>query len=137
MNVVYGVHNCKNIVVQFSKMCTRFSLNFITIATKFHLNVFIQPIHKFTVSRSKYFAQTHVLIRRGYSLTTAAVSEHYEKLNEEKLNDLLKNPKYKALYDTLSLEIEYTKYQTGRVPSKLTATNWLYLMKTTTKGERR
>ncbi|KAK9300820.1 hypothetical protein QLX08_006666 [Tetragonisca angustula] len=118
-------------------MYTKFSLNFITIATKFHSNVFfIQPVHKFTVSLLKYFVQTHV-ITRGYSLTTSSVSKHYKKLDEEKLNNLLKDPKYKALYDTLSLEIEYTKYQTGNVPSKLTAANWLFLLKTTTKGERR
>ena len=118
-------------------MYTKFSLNFITIATKFHSNVFfIQPVHKFTVSLLKYFVQTHV-ITRGYSLTTSSVSKHYKKLDEEKLNNLLKDPKYKALYDTLSLEIEYTKYQTGNVPSKLTAANWLFLLKTTTKRERR
>ncbi|KAK1120814.1 hypothetical protein K0M31_011020 [Melipona bicolor] len=118
-------------------MCTRFSLNFITITTKFHSNAFfIQPVHKFTVSLPRYFVETHV-ITRGYSLSTISVSKHYEKLDEEKLNNLLKDPKYKALYDTLSLEIEYIKYLTGNVPSKLTVSNWLYLLKTETKGERR
>ncbi|KOX72874.1 Mitochondrial ribonuclease P protein 1 like protein [Melipona quadrifasciata] len=118
-------------------MCTKFSLNFITVATKFHSNAFfIQPVHKFTVSLPKYFVETNV-ITRGYSLSTTSVSKHYEKLDEEKLNNIQKNPKYKALYDTLSLEIEYIKYLTGNVPSKLTVSNWLYLLKTETKGERR
>ncbi|XP_071875232.1 tRNA methyltransferase roswell [Bombus fervidus] len=128
-----------NSVVQFSKMFNRVSSKFITIVTEFYSPVFIRPTHKFTVLQPKYLVQTHILIRRSYSITNLSqeVNEHYKKLHEEELNSLLKDPKYKAMYDKYSLEIEYSKYITNKVPKNLTAYNWLYLLNTTTRNERR
>ncbi|XP_043597001.1 mitochondrial ribonuclease P protein 1 homolog [Bombus pyrosoma] len=128
-----------NSVIQFSKMCNRFSSKFITIATKFYSTVFIQPTHKFTVLQPKYPVQTHILTTRCYSTQNLSeeVSEHYRKLHEEELNSLLKDPKYKAMYDKYNLEIQYTKYDTEKVPKKLTAYNWLHLLQTKSKSERR
>ncbi|XP_060831928.1 mitochondrial ribonuclease P protein 1 homolog [Bombus pascuorum] len=120
-------------------MFNRVSSKFITIATKFYSPVFIRPTHKFTVLQPKYPVQTHILIRRTCSTMNRSemVSEEYRKLYEEELNSLLKDSKYKAMYDKYSLEIEYLKYMTNKVPDNLTAYNWLYLLNTTTKNERR
>lgn len=128
-----------NSVIQFSKMCRRLPSKFITIVNKFYSTVFIQPTHKLTVLQPKYPVQTHILITRSYSMQNPSekVSQHYRKLYEEELNSLLKDPKYKAMYDKYDLEIQYTKYETERVPKKLTAFNWLYLLRTTTRSERR
>lgn len=127
-----------NSVIQFSKMCNRLSSKFITIVTKFYSTAFIQPTHKFTVLQLKYPVQTHILITRNYTQSPSEkVSEHYRKLYEEELNSLLKDPKYKAMYDKYNLEIQYTKYETEKVPKELTAYNWLYLLQTTSKNERR
>lgn len=128
-----------NSVIQFSKMSRRLPSEFITIANKFYSTVFIQPTHKFTVLQPKYPVQTRMLITRSYCIKSPSekLSEHYGKLYEEELNSLLKNPKYKAMYDKYNLEIQYTKYETEKVPKKLTAYNWLYLLRTTTRSERR
>ncbi|XP_068980005.1 mitochondrial ribonuclease P protein 1 homolog [Bombus flavifrons] len=129
-----------NSVIQFSKMFRRLPSKFITIASKFYSTGFIQLTHKFTVLQLKYPVQTHIiLITRSNSTQCPSekISEHYRKLYEEELNSLLKDPKYKAMYDKYDLEIQYTKYETKRVPKKLTAYNWLYLLRTTTRNERR
>ncbi|XP_033363411.1 mitochondrial ribonuclease P protein 1 homolog [Bombus vosnesenskii] len=128
-----------NSVTQFSKMCRRLPSKFITIVNKFYSTVFIQPSHKFTVLQSKYPVRTHILLTRRYSTQNPSekVSQYYKKQYAEELNSLLKDPKYKALYDKYELEIQYTKYETNRVPKNLTAYNWLYLLRTTTRNERR
>ena len=119
-------------------MCYRFSSKFITIVNKFYSTVFIQPTHKFTVLQPKYPVHTHILITRSYVQNPSQeVSEHYKKLYEEELDSLLKDPKYKAMYDKYNLEIQYTKYETEKVPKELTARNWLHLLQTSTKNERR
>lgn len=128
-----------NSVIQFSKMCNRLSSNFITIATKFYSTVFIRPTHKFTVLQPKYPVQTHILLTRSYNMQNPSerVTAHYEKLYEEELNSLLKDPKYKAMYDKCNLEIQYIEYNTKKVPKELTAYNWLNLLRSTSRSERR
>lgn len=127
-----------NSIIKLSKMCYRFSSKFITIVNKFYSTVFIQPTHKFTVLQPKYPVHTHILITRSYVQNPSQeVSEHYKKLYEEELDSLLKDPKYKAMYDKYNLEIQYTKYETEKVPKELTARNWLHLLQTSTKNERR
>lgn len=127
-----------NSVIQFSKMRRRLPSKFITIVNKFYSTVFIQPTYKFTVLQPKYTVQTHILTRSCSTQNASErISQHYKKLYEEELKCLLRYPKYKAMYDRYGLEIQYTKYQTGRVPKQLTAKNWLHLLRTPTRTERR
>uniref|UniRef100_V9IJT1 RNA (guanine-9-)-methyltransferase domain-containing protein 1 n=1 Tax=Apis cerana TaxID=7461 RepID=V9IJT1_APICE len=117
-------------------MYNRFYLNFVTFITKFYSNVSIQHIHKVKISQFKIPMQVHV---RNYCKENPSkvICEHYNKLNEEELKTLLEDPKYKAIYDRYNLELEYIKYNTGKVPKTLTSTNWLHLLKSSTKGQRR
>lgn len=117
-------------------MYNRFYLNFVTFVTKFYSNVSIQNVHKITISQFRIPMQIYV---RHYCKENPnkIISEHYNKLNEEELKTLLEDPKYKAIYDRYNLELEYMKYNTGKVPKTLTPSNWLYLLKSSAKGQRR
>lgn len=117
-------------------MYNRFYLNFVTFVTKFYSNVSIQNVHKITISQFRIPMQIYV---RHYCKENPnkIIFEHYNKLNEEELKTLLEDPKYKAIYDRYNLELEYIKYNTGKVPKTLTPSNWLYLLKSSAKGQRR
>lgn len=109
-------------------------------ATKFYSKMFIQPEKsKLMVSQFRFSVQTHKLITRGYSDLNPihTVCEDYNRLNEEKLKSLLEQQKYKALYDKYKLEIEFLRSMSGKVPETLKAYDWIHLMKTTSRGQRR
>lgn len=117
-------------------MYDRFCLNFVTFVTKIYSNVSIQNAHKITISQFRIPIQVHV---RNYCKGNPSkiIFDHYNKIYEKELQVLLKDPKYKAIYDRYNLELEYIKYNTGRVPKTLTASNWLYLLKSSTKTQKR
>lgn len=117
-------------------MCNRSYFNFVTFITKFYFNVSIQNVHKITISQFRIPMQTYV---RNYCKVNPnkILFEYYNELNEKELKTFLEDPKYKAIYDRYNLELEYIKYNTGRVPKTLTASNWLHLLKSSTKGQRR
>lgn len=117
-------------------MYDRFCLNFVTFVTKIYSNVSIQNAHKITISQFRIPIQVHV---RNYCKGNPSkiIFDHYNKIYEKELQVLLKDPKYKAIYDRYNLELEYIKYNTGRVPKTLTASNWLHLLKSSTKTQKR
>ncbi|XP_076754807.1 tRNA methyltransferase roswell [Xylocopa sonorina] len=112
----------------------------VAFATKFYSKVFIQSVKsKLTVSQFNLSVQTHQLIARGYTELSAShkISQEYKKKNEEKLQKLLEESTYRALYDKYKLEIEFLKSTTNKVPEQLSAYNWLHLMQSTSRGQRR
>ncbi|CAK9831465.1 Mitochondrial ribonuclease P protein 1 homolog [Anthophora retusa] len=121
-------------------MYKRVSLRFINNAAKLYSNAFIHSVHhKFIISQFKYFTKTHALVTQGYCTVNPSfqVIEDYNKLYKEKLSELLKDPQYKAIYEKYKLEIEFLRHSTHKVPSVITDFDWLQLLKSTTRGQRR
>ncbi|CAK9816181.1 Mitochondrial ribonuclease P protein 1 homolog [Anthophora quadrimaculata] len=121
-------------------MYKRVSLRFINVAAKLYSNVFIHSVHhKLIISQFKYFTKTHALVTQGYCTINPSlqVAQEYDKLYKQELSELLKDPRYKAAYEKYKLEIEFLRYDTNKVPSIITDYDWLQLLKSTARSQRR
>ncbi|XP_076278968.1 tRNA methyltransferase roswell [Lasioglossum baleicum] len=118
----------------------------VTISRKFNLNAFIYSIQDKTIDPVfTYTKQTHRF--NYYALTirncstheskSVEVSRYYQEEDEKKLKQLLTDPKMMFLYEKMGLEIETTRQMNGRVPTTMSATDWLMLLAATSKSQRR
>lgn len=59
-----------------------------------------------------------------------------EKL-QQKLDEFLSNPENKKVFEILKLEIDVLRHNAERVPEKIEPKDWLTLLKSTTKTQRK
>ncbi|OAD59842.1 Mitochondrial ribonuclease P protein 1 like protein [Eufriesea mexicana] len=120
-------------------MFYQYSLKFINTFTKFYFNGFTQPLYKFKTLQFKFQKEIYTLATQCYCEhnPSVIVAKKYDAIYEEKLNTILQDPYYKALYDKYKLEIMYIKYSSQNVPQNIRPYNWLRLLQTKSKGERR
>lgn len=122
-------------------MYNRISISFLSAAAKLYSNALVHSLeNNVAVPRVGFAVERKALKTRGYSEIknpTYEISQEYNKRNEEKLAKMLEDPEHKALYDKCKLEVEFMKVETQKVPQQLKAYDWLHLMRTRTKTQRR
>ncbi|XP_076642309.1 tRNA methyltransferase roswell [Halictus rubicundus] len=118
----------------------------VTISRKFNLNALIYSIQEknidpvFTYTKQAHQINYYTLTIRNCSTQTSKSSEvarYYKEEDEKTLKQLLTNPKMLFLYEKLELEMETARQMNGRVPTEVTATDWLMLLAATSKSQRR
>ncbi|CAK9798350.1 Mitochondrial ribonuclease P protein 1 homolog [Anthophora plagiata] len=115
-------------------------LKFINVAAKLYSNVSVHSVHhKFIISQFKYFPKIPVLTTRGYCIINPGIEvvQKYNEIYKQELNELLKDPQNKAAYEKYKLEIEFLRHNTNKVPSTISDYDWLYLLKSKTRNQRR
>ncbi|CAL7951626.1 unnamed protein product [Xylocopa violacea] len=116
------------------------TIKFVAFTIQSYSKLFIQLKEpKLMVSQFRFSVETHRLLTRSYSdfNPTKIIYNEYNKKDEEKLMELLKEPRYQALYDKCKIEMEFIKCITGKLPKTLRPCDWLHLLKLSSKGHRR
>ncbi|XP_017886759.1 mitochondrial ribonuclease P protein 1 homolog [Ceratina calcarata] len=118
-------------------MYNRVCISFFNAAHKLYSNTLVHSLgNNIMVPRVIFAVQTTV---RGYCNInpTYYVDQAYDQKYQEQLAKLLEDPEYKAVYDKCKLEIEFLKVETQKVPEQFKAYDWLHLIRTKTKTQRR
>ncbi|XP_078049944.1 tRNA methyltransferase roswell [Augochlora pura] len=115
------------------------------ISRKFHLSTSISIVQDkivntvFTPSKQKHrFNYCALITRKCTQLSRSHMLKlEYDEFDEKKLKTLMEDPKHLLAYQKLQVEVEAYRYLSGRIPTTLTATDWLMLLAATSKGQRR
>lgn len=104
---------------------------YVTATTKLCCNgVIVAPL--------QFSVQNHALLPRAYYANKSQlVTQVYEEMYEKQLNEKLKDPNFAAKYNKCKLEVENYRSRLFKVPEVIKAYDWLLLLDTEFKGQRR
>ncbi|XP_003700735.1 tRNA methyltransferase roswell [Megachile rotundata] len=111
----------------------------VSATVKLYSNTVVQPLqYKYVFEEFKFSVPKYSILPRGFCTNKSyLIQQEYDKKFEEELNEYLKDPQNAANFEKCQLEVEYLRSSVDRVPKSLKAQNWLHLLKSNFRGQRR
>lgn len=111
----------------------------VSATVKLYSNTVVHPLqYKHVLEELKFSVSKYAKGTRGYCTNKSIfVHTEYDRKADEELNEFLKDPENVAKFEKCKLEVEYFRNALEKVPDTLKSHNWLHLLKTNMKGQRR
>lgn len=112
------------------------------VSVKFHRTFLTQSVHENILSR---MIDSHVNIHWSKQFYCQAVIQQKDSRTninikekmEQELDEFLSIPENKKVFEILKLEIDVLRHNAEKVPEKIEPKDWLILLKTMTKTQRK
>lgn len=111
------------------------------VSVKFHKTFLTQSVHENILSR---MIDSHVNIHWSKRFYCQATIQQIDRTNinikekfQQEFDEFLSNPENKKVFEILKLEINVLRHNAEKVPEKIEPRDWLTLLKTTGKTQRK
>lgn len=112
------------------------------VSVKFHRTYLTQSVHENILSRMINSHINTYRSKRFYCQATIQQKDNQTNINikekiQQKLDEFLSNPQNKKVFEILKLEIDVLRHNAEKVPEKIEPKDWLTLLKSPTKTQRK